>query len=176
MDYSKTQISPTARIARNAMVIGDVRLGDDCTVLFNATIRGDMGGKVVIGNRTNVQELACIHVPLNNDTVIGNSVTIGHGALVHGCTIGNNTLIGMGAIVLDGAKVGSNCLIGAGALVTGTANIPDGMLVLGSPAKAVRALTAEEMSELTMNAEEYVEAGKELAAQGYLTEGWAENR
>ncbi len=176
MDYrNKTKIAPTARIARNATVIGDVSIGEDCTILFNATIRGDMGGKVIIGNRTNVQELACLHVPLNDDTVVGSDVTIGHGAIVHGCTIGDGTLIGMGAIVLDGARIGKNCLIGAGALVTGKSVIPDRMLVIGSPAKAVRELSDEEIDNLAVNVEEYVEAGKDLVAQNIIDEGKAAN-
>lgn len=175
MNYNNMKIASTARIAKNATVIGDVILGEDVTVMFGATIRGDMGGKVYVGDRTNIQELACLHVPLNDDTVVGSDVTIGHGAIVHGCTIGSGTLIGMGAIVLDGAKIGRNCLVGAGALVTGTADIEDGMLVLGSPAKAVRKLTDEEIKGLAVNVEEYIVAGKELAEQGYFLTGKANN-
>lgn len=164
-------IAPTARIAKNAVVVGDVHIGEDATVLFNATLRGDMGRKVVIGDRTNVQELVCLHVPMDADTIVGNDVSLGHGAIIHGCTIGDGTLIGMGAIVLDGAKVGKHCLVGAGALVTGTADILDGMLVIGSPAKAVRELTPEELDGLRVNVEEYIQIGKDLAAQGLLVEG-----
>lgn len=169
MDYfANLNIAPSARIAGNAVVIGDVTLGEDVTVLFNATLRGDVGGKIIVGDRTNIQELACVHVPLNADTVIGSDVSVGHGAILHGCTIGDGTLVGMGAIVLDGARVGRNCLIGAGALVTGTADIPDGMLVIGSPARAVRALTGDELAELEANVREYIALGKELEAQGLL--------
>lgn len=169
MDYSANlRIAPSARIAENAVVVGDVELGEDVTVLFNATLRGDIGGKIIVGDRTNIQELACVHVPMDDDTIIGSDVSVGHGAILHGCTIGDGTLVGMGAIVLDGARVGKNCLIGAGALVTGTANIPDGMLVIGSPAKAVRELTEDEIADLAVNVREYIAIGKDLEAQGLL--------
>lgn len=164
----KPNIDGKARIARNATVIGDVTIGSETTVFFNATLRGDCGGRIVIGNRSNVQENACLHVSRRFDTIIGDDVTVGHGAIVHGCTIGDGTIVGMGSIVIDGANVGRNCLIGAGALVTGTANIPDGMLVIGSPAKAVRALTEEELAGNLASAQEYVEIGAELVASGHL--------
>lgn len=175
MDYDRMDIDPSARIARNAVVIGDVTLGADVTVLFNATLRGDCRGRIVVGERTNIQELACVHVPLGGDTVIGSDVSVGHGAILHGCVIGDGTLVGMGATVLDGARVGRDCLIGAGALVTGGADIPDGMLVVGSPARAKRPLTDEELAGLRENADEYVAIGRDLAAQGLLAEGVAPN-
>ena len=175
MDYDRMDIDPSARIARNAVVIGDVTLGADVTVLFNATLRGDCRGRIIVGERTNIQELACVHVPLGGDTVIGSDVSVGHGAILHGCVIGDGTLVGMGATVLDGARVGRDCLIGAGALVTGSADIPDGMLVVGSPARAKRPLTDEELAGLRENAEEYVAIGRDLAAQGLLVEGVAPN-
>lgn len=175
MDDLEQSIASSARIARNAIVVGDVLIGEDATILFNATVRGDLGRKVVIGDRTNVQELACLHVPTDADTIIGSDVSVGHGAIIHGCTIGDGTLVGMGAIVLDGAKVGRRCLIGAGALVTGKSDIPDGMLVIGSPAKVVRPLSDEEIAGLAANADEYVRIGKDLADQGLLEEGYAAN-
>lgn len=175
MTYDEMSIHPTARIARNATVIGDVTLGAKCTVLFNATLRGDCGGRVIVGDRTNIQELACLHVPFAGDTVLGNDVTIGHGAIVHGATIGDGSLIGMGATVIDGARIGKNCLVGAGALVTGTANIPDGMLVIGSPARAVRPLTEEEHEYLRKASEEYLVVGDDLLNEGLLVEGYAAN-
>ena len=164
-------IDPTARIAPSAVIVGDVSLGADCTVFFNAVLRGDGAGRVVIGEGSNVQENACLHVSRGFDTLVGRKVTIGHGAIVHGCTIGDGTVVGMGAIVIDGARVGRECLIGAGALVTGTADIPDGMLVLGSPARAVRPLTAEERASNLASALNYVEVGKGLVADGYLRMG-----
>lgn len=128
-------VSPTAHVATNATVIGDVTIGDECCVLFNAAIRGDCDSFVRLGERTNVQEGACLHVSHGSPTIIGHDVTIGHAAVVHGCTIGDHSLVGMGATVLDGAEIGNHCLIGAGALVTGSARIPDGMLVVGAPAR-----------------------------------------
>lgn len=175
MDYDRMDIDPTARIARNAVVIGDVALGADCTVLFNATLRGDCRGRIIVGERTNIQELACIHVPLDGETIVGSDVSVGHGAILHGCVIGDGTLVGMGATVLDGARVGRRCLIGAGALVTGSADIPDGMLVVGSPARVRRALTDEELDGLRINAEEYVAIGRDLVACGLLAEGAVPN-
>lgn len=165
--YPIPRIHETAFVANNATVIGNVEIGARSCVLFNATLRGDCRGHIVVGDRTNIQELACVHVPLGGETIIGNDVTVGHGAIIHGCTIGDGTLVGMGAIVIDGARIGRNCLVGAGALVTGTADIPDGMLVVGSPARAVRALTPEEVASLSVNVEEYVAIGEELAREGY---------
>lgn len=164
-------IAPTAHVATNATIIGDVTIGEECCILFNAVIRGDCGTFVKLGDRTNVQEGACLHVSHDAPTVVGHDVTIGHAAVVHGCTIGDHSLVGMGATVLDGAQVGSHCLIGAGALVTGTARIPDGMLVVGSPARAKRPLTDEEMASLDANADEYVQVGYQLAQEGWLLTG-----
>ncbi len=164
-------VSPTAHVATNATVIGDVTIGDECCVLFNATIRGDCGTFVKLGERTNVQEGACLHVSHDAPTIVGHDVTIGHAAVVHGCTIGDHSLVGMGATVLDGAEIGSHCLIGAGALVTGSARIPDGMLVVGAPARAKRPLTDEEKASLEESAAGYVEVGYQLASEGWLLTG-----
>lgn len=168
MNYGTPEIHPSAKIAKNATIVGDVTIGEDVTVLYGATLRGDCRGHIYVGNRSNIQELVCIHVPLDGDTVIGEDVSVGHGAILHGCTIGDGTLVGMGAIVLDGARVGKNCLIGAGALVTGTADIPDGMLVIGSPAKAVRPITDKELAGLKENCDEYIKIGRELEQDGLL--------
>lgn len=166
MENTTPQIDPSAFIAHNATVFGDVTIGTQSCVLFNATLRGDCGGRIVIGERTNVQELACVHVSPGGQTVIGDGVTVGHGAIVHGCTIGDGALLGMGSIVLDGARIGPRCLVGAGALVTGKADIPEGMMVLGSPAKAVRPLTDDELAGLAENAEEYLGVARELDQAG----------
>lgn len=166
-------VASTAHVAKTAVVIGDVTIGEECCVLFNAVLRGDCGTYIKLGDRSNVQEGACLHVSPDAPTVVGSDVTIGHGAVVHGCTIGNRTLVGMGATVLDGAQVGEGCLIGAGALVTGSARIPDGMLVIGSPAKAVRPLTEVEQASLAENIQEYLEVGERLAAEGWLLTGAA---
>ena len=147
-------------LAEGAVVKGDVTLGDDASVWYNATIRGD-SNPVVIGERTNVQDNAVIHVELTHPVNIGKNVTIGHGAIVHGCEIGDNTLIGMGAIILNGAKIGKNCIIGAGALVTQNTNIPDGSLAFGNPAKVIRQVTEEEKAANRTNALKYVREAKE---------------
>lgn len=168
MTYGKPEIHPSANIAKNATVVGDVHIGEDVTVLYGATLRGDMGGHVYVGARSNVQELVCMHVPIDGDVVVGEDVSIGHGAILHGCTIGDGSLVGMGAIVLDGANIGRKCLVGAGALVTGKMDAPDGSLVMGSPAKVVRPLTDEELEGLKVNCAEYVAIGRELAAEELL--------
>ena len=146
-------------ILPGAMVNGDVTFGPNCSVWYNAAIRGD-AGPIIIGEGTNIQDCAVFH---SNDqpTVIGKGVTVGHGAIVHGCTIGDNTLIGMGAIVLDWANVGSNCVIAAGSVVTPRTVIPDGSMVMGSPAKVKRPLTDEEIAENAHMAQHYAKL-KEL--------------
>ncbi len=154
----KPQIHPSAFVAPDAAVYGEVSIGEDCSVWFHATIRaGD--GSVQIGARTNVQDNCVIHVDKGYSVRIGDDVTIGHGAIVHGCTVGSNTLIGMGAIVLNGAVIGQNCIVGAGALVTQNTVIPDGSLVMGSPARIKRSLREEEIRSNLANAQHYVEEG-----------------
>ena len=134
-------------------------MGDDCSVWFSAVIRADVDG-VRMGNRVNVQDNACIHQAGGKPVVLEDDVTLGHGAIVHGCTVGSNTLIGMGAIILNGAVIGDNCIIGAGALVTQNTHIPDGSLAFGNPAKVIRSLTPEEIRETGNNAQRYVNAAK----------------
>ncbi len=146
-----------AVLAKGAVVIGDVSLGEKVSVWYNAVIRGDEG-HVEIGRDTNIQDVAVVH----GETRIGEGCTIGHGAIVHGCTIGDNTLVGMGAIILNEARIGSNCIVGAGALVTGRTEVPDGSLVMGSPAKVVRMLTEEQISSNRLSALEYLEMAKSL--------------
>lgn len=145
--------------AEGAIIKGNVTIGEDTGVWYNATIRGD-SNRIVIGSRTNVQDNAVVHVSTGYSVNIGDDVTIGHGAIVHGCSIGNNTLIGMGAIILNGAVIGDHCMIGAGALVTQNMQIPDGSLAFGNPAKIIRSLTKGEMEENTNNAIRYVKAAK----------------
>ena len=142
-------------IADGAKIIGDVEIGENSSVWYNAVIRGD-SNVIRIGKNTNVQDNAVLHTSHNHALKIGDNVTIGHGAIVHGCTIGNNVLIGMGAIVLDGAVIEDNCIIGAGALVTQKKRMPEGSLVLGNPAKVVREITEEEKVAILENANEYV--------------------
>ena len=151
-------IDPSAYIADNATVLGYITIGADSSVLFGAVLRAEHM-PMIIGQRTNIQDNCILHVEEGLPVVIGDDVTVGHGAILHGCTIGNNTLIGMGAIVLNGAKIGDNCIVGAGALVTGGTVIPDGSLVVGSPAKVKRPITDAE-----------IESNRASAA-GYRTEG-----
>jgi carbonic anhydrase/acetyltransferase-like protein (isoleucine patch superfamily) len=143
-------------IAPNAAVIGDVTLHENSSVWFSCVLRGD-AERIEVGAGSNIQDGAVLHADPGFPMVVGASVTVGHKAMLHGCTIGNGTLVGIGAIVLNGAKVGNNCLIGAGALVTEGMEIPDGSLVLGAPAKVKRTLSAEQQAAVGLNAEHYVQ-------------------
>lgn len=143
-------------VATGAVVIGDVTLGDYSSVWFNAVLRGDINS-IRVGHHTNIQDNAIFHLADEYPCIVGNYVTVGHGAIVHACTVGDEVLVGMGAMILDGAVIGEQCLIGAGALVTPGTRISPGSLVLGSPAKVSRALTAEERSGLKYWAEKYVQ-------------------
>ena len=151
MGYELRKTDETVLICDGAKVSGDVTLGKGVNVWYNAVIRGD-DGAVSVGEDTNIQDNAVLH----EETTVGRGCTIGHGAIVHGCTVGDNTLIGMGAIVLNGARIGSNCVVGAGAVVTGKMDAPDGSMILGSPAKIVRSLKESEIE------------GNRASARGYL--------
>src|SRR5215472_14165593 len=129
-----------AYIAKGAVVIGDVTLGAASSVWFNAVLRGDIN-RIIVGHHTNFQDNSVLHLADDFPCIVGNYVTIGHSAIIHACTIGDETLVGMGATILDGAIIGDQCLIGANALVTADTKIPPGCLVLGTPAKVVRKLT-----------------------------------
>ena len=154
-------------IAEGAKVIGkDILIGDLSSVWYNAVIRCDDGEFVHIGERTNVQDLCVVHTSAGCPASIGDDVTIGHGCIIHGCTVGDNTLIGMGSIILDGAVVGKNCIIGAGSLVTKGKEIPEGTMAFGRPAKVVRELTEEEILGIRKSAEWYVEEGKNNMSRG----------
>jgi carbonic anhydrase/acetyltransferase-like protein (isoleucine patch superfamily) len=142
-------------IAHGAVVVGDVTLGDFASVWYNAVLRGDIN-RIVVGHHSNVQDNAVLHLADDYGCIVGSHVTIGHSAIVHACTLGDEVLVGMGATILDGAVVGSQCIIGARALVTQRTEIPDGSLVLGSPAKVVRVLTPEERTGIKRLAEKYV--------------------
>lgn len=158
------KIQESAYIAEGAIVKGDVSIGEESSVWFHATVRADRA-EISIGDGSNIQDNAVVHVDEGFPVHIGNNVTIGHGAIIHGCTIKDNTLIGMGAILLNGARVGANCIVGAGALVTQNMLIPDNSLVIGSPAKVMRQVTAEEVQGNLKNAEEYVKESRELKNQ-----------
>jgi carbonic anhydrase/acetyltransferase-like protein (isoleucine patch superfamily) len=148
-------IASTAFVAPNATLVGAVTLGKESSVWFGATLRGDINS-IEIGSRSNIQDGAVVHVADAFGTHIGELVTVGHGTIVHACTIEDEVLVGMGSIVMDGAHVGARSIIGAGALVTGGTKIPEGSLVLGSPAQMVRALTQQEQEGIQEWALRYV--------------------
>lgn len=147
-------IHPSAFVAPGAVVRGEVHLAENSSVFYNAVLRGDRA-PISIGEGTNIQDNCVVHVEYDLPVTVGKNVTVGHGAILHGCTVGDETLIGMGAIVLNGAQIGKSCLIGAGALVTQNAVIPDGCMAVGSPAKVKRPLTPEEMDGLRQSAADY---------------------
>ena len=149
-------------IAPDANIIGKVRLEEDASVWFGCTLRGDREW-IVIGARSNVQERTVIHTDPGFPLEIGPDCTIGHGCILHGCVIGAGSLIGMGATILNGAKIGRNCLVGANALVTEGKVFPDGSLIIGSPAKAVRGLSAEEIERMQRGATHYVNNARAYA-------------
>ena len=149
------QTDDTVVILPGAAVVGNVTFGPDCSVWFNAVLRGD-GQPISLGRGVNIQDNAVLHSDVY-PTVLGDYVTVGHGAIVHGCAVGDNTVVGMGAILLNGARVGKNCMVGAGAVVTGKTDAPDGSMLLGNPARVVRALTSEELAGLRRSAEHYAE-------------------
>lgn len=154
MDFKRYETDENILILDGGVVVGEVEYGADCSVWYNAVIRADSAG-VKLGRCVNIQDNAVLHTDPGKPVVLGDYVTVGHGAIVHGCTVGDNTMVGMGAILLTGAKVGKNCIIGAGAVVTGKADIPDGSMVMGTPGKVVRPLRQEEIDTLKAHAEEY---------------------
>ncbi len=164
----KPQIPDSVFLATGAIVVGDVVLGESCSVWFHAIVRGDVN-TIRVGDRTNIQDGAIIHCTLNQyATVIGNDVSIGHGAIVHGCTIKNNVLIGMGAKILDRAIVNEYSIIAAGAVVREGYEVPEKTLMAGVPAKPVRNLTDAEISMIDRIPENYIAYAKDYADLGIL--------
>ena len=153
------RLHPTAWIAPGATVIGDVTLEEESSVWYGAVLRGDIN-RIIIGPRSNVQDNAVVHLDTAYPTIVGELVTVGHSAIVHACRIDDQVLVGMGAIVLDGAEVGARSIIGANTLVTLGMKIPAGSLVLGSPAKIVKQLSVEQQKEIAGWALRYVETSK----------------
>jgi carbonic anhydrase/acetyltransferase-like protein (isoleucine patch superfamily) len=149
-------IDPSVFVAAGAVIIGDVHIGAHSSVWFNAVIRADTD-RVIIGERTNVQDGVIIHVDAGRPTLIGSGVTIGHAAVVHGAFVEDDVLIGIGAIVLSGAKIGRESILGAGTLVTGGTIVPPRSLVLGLPGRVVRSLTDEEVDSIKSGAARYVQ-------------------
>lgn len=138
-------------ISKNATVVGDVKLGNQVSIWYGAVLRGD-SGTITVGDATNIQDNCVLHEAV----ILGSGCSVGHGAILHGCTIGDNCVIGMGAIVLDGAVIGNDCLVGAGAVVTGKMNAPAGSLLLGNPAKVVKPLTQSQLDYIRADAENYI--------------------
>jgi len=150
------QIDDSAYIADSADIIGKVRIAEHASVWFNVTLRGD-NELISIGERSNLQESVVIHTDMGYPLTIGRNVTVGHQAMLHGCTIQDGALIGIQAVILNGAVIGKNCLVGAGALVTEGKHFPDNSLIIGSPAKVARSLTDDEIALLSKIAESYVQ-------------------
>ncbi|MEO1290165.1 MAG: gamma carbonic anhydrase family protein [Chloroflexota bacterium] len=162
--FRPEQAHPTAWIAQGAVVVGDVHLAENTSVWFNTVMRGDTE-TLTIGAGTNIQDLCMVHADPGFPVVIGADCTIGHRAIIHGAKIGNNTLIGMGAILLNGVEVGDECIVGAGALLTQGKGFPARSLILGSPAKVVRQITDTDLQMIRASALHYVEKAKQYRGE-----------
>ncbi|MDP1980877.1 gamma carbonic anhydrase family protein [Undibacterium sp.] len=158
------EIDASAYIADSANIIGKVRIEANASIWFDVTIRGD-NELITISENSNVQEGSILHTDPGYPMVIGKNVTVGHQAMLHGCTVGDGSLIGIQAVVLNGAKIGKNCLVGAGALVTEGKEFPDNSLIIGSPAKVVRTLSEADIAGLQRNANNYVKRGQAFKTQ-----------
>lgn len=163
LDEHTPQIDESAWLAESADVMGAVSLAAQTSVWFGAVIRGDTE-TITIGEGSNVQDLAVIHADNGMPVVVGKHVTVGHKVMLHGCTIGDESLIGIGAIVLNGVRIGKNCLVGAGSLVTEGKEFPDGSMILGSPAKVVRQLSLEQIEGLRASARHYINNARRYQA------------
>jgi carbonic anhydrase/acetyltransferase-like protein (isoleucine patch superfamily) len=151
------RIAPSAYVDESAQVIGDVAIGEESSVWMNAVVRGDVN-HIRIGSRTNIQDGTIVHVMRDpsHPTIVGDDVTVGHGAILHGCTVGNRCLIGMGAVLLNGSSIGEDCIVAAGTLLPEGAAIPARSLVMGSPGKVRRTLTDDEVAFIAESAQNYV--------------------
>jgi carbonic anhydrase/acetyltransferase-like protein (isoleucine patch superfamily) len=163
LDGRVPQLGTGAWVADSAQLIGGVELGENASVWFGAVLRGD-NETLRIGRNSNVQDMSVLHSDMGKPLTIGDNVTIGHQVMLHGCTIGDNSLIGMQAVVLNGAKIGRNCLVGAGSVVTEGKEFPDNSLIVGSPAKVVRTLDDAAAANLARSAESYVANARRYAA------------
>ncbi|OQX29410.1 MAG: gamma carbonic anhydrase family protein [Spirochaeta sp. LUC14_002_19_P3] len=164
-EHSPSFVGTKIFVAPGADIIGRVSLAEDSSVWFNATLRGDLE-PISVGRGSNIQDGSSVHTDMGYPVIIGENVTVGHNCVIHGCVIGDGSLIGMGAVILTGARIGRNCLIGAGALLTGTMDVPDGMMVLGAPAKTIKSLTEEAISKCHQNSAHYVEQKDAYLRQG----------
>lgn len=164
--FYRDRLDPSAFIAANATVCGDVRIEAEASIWFGAVVRGDTES-VRIGKRSNVQDLAVMHADAGFPCVLGDDVTVGHAAVVHGAVIGASAMVGIRAVVLNGARVGSGSIIGAGAVVTEGTEIPPNSLAVGVPAKVIRQTTEKDLERIRHAAAHYVEAARVFAAEGY---------
>ena len=153
------RINKNTYISESVDIIGKVNVEENVNIWFGTRLRGDMNN-IIIGENTNIQENSVVHVDINSPCIIGKNVTIGHGTIIHGCSISDNVLVGMGSIILNNAKIGKNTIIGAGSLVTQGKEFPDGVLILGNPAKVIRQLTEAEIESIQRSADNYVSLSK----------------
>lgn len=156
LDSVAPRIAESAWVADSAQVMGNVELADDASIWFGAVVRGDTE-VIRIGRGSNIQDCSVLHADIGQPLTIGDNVTVGHQVMLHGCTIGDGSLIGIGAVVLNGARIGKGSIVGAGSLVTEGKEFPDGSMILGSPAKAVRELSPDQQNALKMSAIHYIE-------------------
>lgn len=163
LDGKSPQVAPSAWIADSAQVIGNVTLGPDASVWFGCVLRGDTES-MSVGEGSNIQDLTVMHADYGMPLTVGKHVTVGHKVMLHGCTIGDESLIGIGAVVLNGARIGKNCLVGAGSLVTEGKEFPDGSMIMGTPARVVRQLTPEQIEGLRNSARHYIENARKFRA------------
>lgn len=169
MNYKQAKIADSAKVAKETVLVGNITIGEESTVLFFTAMRCEGEESIVIGNQSNIQENCTIHVDEGNSVKIGDGVTVGHNSVIHGCQIGDNSMIGIGICCYEWSKRSViHCLIGAGSLVTQNTVIPDRSLVMGSPARVKRTLTEDEIKYLEGSREEYVEVGKLLREDGIL--------
>ncbi|MBM4221254.1 MAG: gamma carbonic anhydrase family protein [Gammaproteobacteria bacterium] len=159
LDRLVPQLADDVWVAPNAVVIGDVILAKEVSIWFGAVVRGDVE-RIIIGRGSNIQDNSVLHSDPGAPLTVGELVTVGHMVTLHGCTVGDGTLIGMGASVLNNARIGRNCLVGAQALITEGKEYPDGMLIVGSPARAIRPLTTQELERIAGNRQRYIERAR----------------
>lgn len=160
------QIDPSAFVARGAVLLGGVTIGPEASIWYNCVLRGDIN-HIRIGARSNLQDGTIVHVADDHEAVVGEAVSVGHRAIIHACQVGDETLVGMGAVIMDGAVIGPRCIIAAGALVTKHFQAPEGTLIMGSPAKVVRRLTTEEKAANARLAAKYVEVSRRYRELGH---------
>lgn len=164
LEHTAPEVHATAWVAETAVVVGKVTLGENVGVWYGAVLRGD-NDRISVGANSNVQDGSVLHTDHGVPLTIGANVTVGHQVTLHGCTIGDGSLIGLQSVVLNGAKIGRNCLVGAGSLVTEGKEFPDGVLIVGRPAKVVRELTPDQIANLQRSADHYVQQARRHATQ-----------